>query len=92
MPTKAINEEKKAKFDESIKFGTLREISAMKHFIEQGFTVSVPNMSVRYDFIAEKYPLFLRVQVKNLHLKKEKTDNISSRTIWCINVIKLGIE
>ena len=84
MSTEAMNEEKKAEFEESIKFGALREICAMKHFIEQGFTVSVPNMSVRYDFIAEKYPKFLRVQVKKLDSKKEKTDNPLSQTVWCI--------
>ena len=81
---KPINEEKNLEFQESTKFGALREISAIRHFIEQGFTVSIPNMSVRYDFIAEKYPIFLRVQVKNLIPKKKKTDHPSSQAVWCI--------
>ena len=79
-----MDEAKSAEYQESIKFGALRELKAIQHFIEQGFVVSVPNMSARYDFIAEKYPLFLRVQVKNLVSKKSKTGNPSSQDVWCI--------
>ena len=79
-----MTDEKKLEFQNSTKFGALRELSAMWHFMKQGFTVSIPNMSVRYDFIAEKHPCYLRVQVKNLILKKAKTENESSYDVWCV--------
>ena len=75
---------KKAEYQESGKYGALRELSAVKIFIEQGFTVSIPSMSARYDFIAEKYPALIRVQVKNLTLKKGNLGEQSSHKTWCI--------
>ena len=77
-------EDKKVLFQEAIKFGALRELKAAKHFIELGYTVSIPSMSARYDFIAEKYPTIIRVQVKNLILKKGDISNPASHKTWCI--------
>ena len=79
-----MDEEKKTEYQESMKFGALRELSALKIFIEQGFTVSIPNINARYDFIAEKYPALIRVQVKNLILKKGDTNEEASHLTWCI--------
>ena len=74
-----------SKYTESIKFGALRELEAIKLFMQRGYTISVPNMSTRYDFVAEKYPAIIRVQVKNLKLKKTRSDNKLSHNIWQIN-------
>ena len=52
-------ENKKLEYRESTKYGTLRELNAIKKFMEQGFTVSIPNMSVRYDFVAERNSVFI---------------------------------
>ena len=80
-----MTDEKKAEYQESMQRGALRELRAMQLFMEQGFAVSVPNMNARYDFIAEKYPSVFRVQVKNLILKKKKTEKrIDSHDVWCI--------
>ena len=80
-----MTDEKKLEYQESIKYGAQRELRAMLIFMEQGYAVSVPNMSARYDFIAEKYPEILRVQVKNLIQKKKKTENrTNSYDVWCV--------
>ena len=79
-----MSEDKKAEYQESNKFGTLRVLSVVKMFIERGFIVSIPSMTTRYDFIAEMYPALIRVQVKNLSLKKDETENESSHKLWCI--------
>ena len=80
---------KQLEYQESTKYGALRELTAIKLFMEKEFTVSVPNMNVRYDFIAEKYPETIRVQVKNLKLKKGEIDDLSSHKTWCINSYSL---
>ena len=77
-------DDKKAEYLESMKYGALREMSAMKIFMELGFIVSIPNINARYDFIAEKYPSFIRVQVKNLILKKGDVNEKDSHLTWCI--------
>lgn len=78
------NNNKITEYQKSMKLGTLRELEAIKLFMKQDFTVSVPNINARYDFIAESYPKILRVQVKNLKLKKDSTDNPQSYKTWCI--------
>jgi hypothetical protein len=70
MSNEMINESKKFEYQEATKYGTLRELKAVQMFMERGFIVSTPNMNVRYDFIAEKYPKYIRIQVKKLILKK----------------------
>ena len=76
--------DKIAEYQESGKYGALRELAAIKMFVERGFIVSIPNMNARYDFIAEKYPHILRMQVKKLVLKKGHAGEQSSHKIWCI--------
>jgi hypothetical protein len=71
------------KYQESIKDGALRELVAVQLFIRHGFTVSIPNMSTRYDFIAEKDCKFIRVQVKPL-VPKKTAKTPSSYDLWCI--------
>jgi len=80
-----MNIDSSNKYIEANRFGALRELEAAKIFIQRGYTVSVPTMSARYDFIAEKYPVILRVQVKNLKLKKPRSENKLSHDIWQIN-------
>jgi len=80
-----LNTGSDSKYTESIKFGALREVEAVKIFIERGYTVSIPSMSARYDFIAEKYPAIIRVQVKSLNLIKARTENKLSHNVWQLN-------
>jgi len=77
-------DDKKILFQESVKYGALRELKAAMLFMDQEYTVSVPNMSARYDFIAERYPAVIRVKVKNLVLKKGDTGDSLSHKTWCI--------
>ena len=77
-------DDKRHLYEKSIKYGALREIEAIKIFVERGYTVSVPTMSERYDFIAEKYPIILRVQVKPLRPTKKTENNAPSDIEWCI--------
>jgi|GEM_PF-6749881 len=79
-----LNDEIKAKYQNSIKDGALRELRAALLFIERGYTVSVPNMSTRYDFIAEKFPIIIRVQVKPLKPIKSKAKNQPHDIEWFI--------
>jgi hypothetical protein len=80
----------RTKYQDSIKYGALRELTAIKMFIERGFVVSVPSMSARYDFIAEKYPAIIRVQVKNLILKKGNNEGKSSHELWSIRTYSMA--
>ena len=79
-----MTEDTQSKYRKSMKFGVLRELVAVKLFMESDFIVSIPNISARYDFIAEKYPVMIRVQVKNLVLSKARTQNEQSFTVWSI--------
>ena len=78
------NDDNKSLYEESIKYGALRELIAAKLFIKQGYTVSVPSMSARYDFIAEKFPVIIRVQIKPLVSIKQKNSAKSTDGEWCI--------
>jgi len=84
MSNEMINESKKFEYQEATKYGTLRELKAVQMFMERGFIVSTPNMNVRYDFIAEKYPKYIRIQVKKLILKKGDIDDSLIHKTWCI--------
>lgn len=73
-------------FKNSNRYGAIRELIATKILMEQGYNISIPNIDVRYDLIAERYPVFIRVQVKSLKLKSAKNPNESlSVDTWSIN-------
>ena len=55
--------------------GAIRELLVAIKLMEQGYVVSTPIVQNRYDLIAEKYPNFFRIQVKNLKLDYEKDEN-----------------
>ena len=78
------NDDKTILFKEAIKFGALRELKAAQLFIKQGYTVSFPIMSARYDFIAEKHTNIVRVQVKPLIPIPGQTVNQSPNVEWFI--------
>lgn len=44
--------------------GTITELKCHTHFLELGYTVSVPSSPVRYDFILDTGDKLLKVQVK----------------------------
>lgn len=60
--------------------GDINELSSMRAFISRGFTVSVPfGGRGRYDFVAEKFGRFIRVQCKACHEEEKRT--ISLRAV-----------
>jgi hypothetical protein len=80
-----MSNEKAIEYQQSMKFGVLREMRAMKLFIERDYIVSVPNINARYDFVAEKDSKFIRVQVKNLVSKKTANpEDETTQTVWAI--------
>lgn len=52
--------------------GKIRENLAIIKLLKKGYNVSIPAVDVRYDIIAEQYPKFMRIQVKNLKLEYKK--------------------
>lgn len=52
--------------------GKIRENIAIVKLLKAGYGVSIPIVDTRYDLIAEKYPKFMRIQVKNLKLQYAK--------------------
>ena len=52
--------------------GKIRESLATALLLKAGYSVSLPIVDNRYDIIAEKYPKFMRIQVKNLKLQYAK--------------------
>jgi hypothetical protein len=52
--------------------GKIRENLAIVKLLKAGYGVSLPVVDVRYDIIAEQYPKFMRIQVKNLKLEYMK--------------------
>lgn len=62
-----------------------RELFAAMKLFEEGYRVSVPIGSPRYDLIAEKHPIYIRIQVKNLKLQfKGISDNTNTNDQWII--------
>lgn len=53
--------------------GKIRESLAIAKLLKAGYGISIPVVDTRYDIIAEKYPKFMRIQVKNLKLEFMKT-------------------
>lgn len=49
--------------------GKIRENLAIVMLLKEGYRVSLPVVDVRYDLIVERYPKFMRIQVKNLKLE-----------------------
>lgn len=49
--------------------GARRELTAAMKLLKEGYRVSMPIGSQRYDLIAERHPKYIRVQVKNLKLE-----------------------
>ncbi|MGF7060782.1 group I intron-associated PD-(D/E)XK endonuclease [Brassicibacter mesophilus] len=52
--------------------GKIRENLAIVKLLKEGYGVLLPVVDVRYDIIAERYPKFMRIQVKNLKLEYKK--------------------
>lgn len=52
--------------------GKIRENLAAIILMKKGYGVSIPIVDTRYDIIAEMYPKFMRIQVKNLKLEYMK--------------------
>lgn len=68
------------------KEGTIRELTAVIKLLKEGYRVSMPIGSQRYDLIAERYPKYIRIQVKNLKLEYRSDPNKpSSIDQWVIN-------
>jgi len=62
--------------------GTMRELIAAKILMEQGYRISTPNFGAcRYDIIAEKFPIFIRVQVKPLKPLSLSTETLQKWSV-----------
>jgi len=58
--------------EETHREGVRRELTAARKLVEEGFNVSFPAGSYRYDLLAEKHPRYYRIQVKPLKLQYRK--------------------
>jgi hypothetical protein len=59
-------------FTQTDKEGTIREMLASIKLMKEGYKVSQPILENRYDLIAERYPKYIRIQVKNLKKDYQK--------------------
>ncbi|VVB96581.1 Uncharacterised protein [uncultured archaeon] len=64
--------EHKKDFSQTNKEGAIREMLATIKLMKEGYRVSLPIVDSRYDLIAEKYPNYIRIQVKNLKKDVQK--------------------
>lgn len=66
-------------FSQTNKEGCIREMLAAIKLMKEGYNVSKTMFDNRYDLIAEKYPKYIRIQVKNLKLtyKSDPTQPLS---------------
>lgn len=65
--------------------GAIRELTAAMRLLKEGYRVSMPIGSQRYDLIAERDPKYIRIQVKSLKLEYRSDPNKpSSIDQWVI--------
>ena len=74
---------------ESSSAGKILELEVAQNLIHKGYRVCWPLLNERYDIVAEKYPVYIRIQVKPMrkvidaNIDKWK---INTDLIWAIDI------